>query len=510
MERSVTAIVEKKGYFWWLGEEMPGGRFAPKNALPGVLTISEDGLSTIVITGSLMRSSILQLDKKARLDAENSPDALKDRTIVGKVDEDQRCVYLRNVVYKHPGRTIDGRVSETFNAGFCLIGNSATPLDPPSFSFSRLSISLKGLEEWRRNESISVNAPQEDGLDHSQIVNWAIEQKEYSIESGRICLRTDIHCNGWDAVKTRDITFHQYDWLDYAPEAPTSPELLKQEFGRIEEFLALLIGNYYNLDWPLISTGESGSIESYTLYFFRNKGAASPLEIQDLWTIFPQIREQFGVLYETAKRIRQEYGAGFYLRLAALRSASMYIEHRFMNLIWGIEQLHRTLHPDAKGPSSDYETIQNLFGKIQEQLNADSRRWFKRQLEFATEPQLKQRIVESFAGLPWQIESASLNRFAERCAARRNDISHYGGPRKDKKESYEDFLLDLMKLSDGLSYLYHAALLQGIGLDANTLRQCLTNMPIGWRIRAGLVQAGLKVPPSPHAYPQVEAVVGGE
>jgi hypothetical protein len=43
MRRSVTVIMERKGYFWWLGEETPEERFVPKNALPGVLTIFEDG-----------------------------------------------------------------------------------------------------------------------------------------------------------------------------------------------------------------------------------------------------------------------------------------------------------------------------------------------------------------------------------------------------------------------------------------------------------------------------------
>ena len=38
---------EMQGHFWRLGEETPGDRFAPPTAVPGILTISEDGLAKL-------------------------------------------------------------------------------------------------------------------------------------------------------------------------------------------------------------------------------------------------------------------------------------------------------------------------------------------------------------------------------------------------------------------------------------------------------------------------------
>jgi hypothetical protein len=93
--------------------------------------------------------------------------------------------------------------------------------------------------------------------------------------------------------------------------------------------------------------------------------------------------------------------------------------------------------------------------------------------------------------LPWDIDRSSLNGFAEKCQRRRNDISHFGGPRKDKNESYEAFLQDLLMLSAALSHLYHAALLKEIDIPARTLRSCLSDMPIGHRIKLDLTRAGL-------------------
>jgi hypothetical protein len=168
----------------------------------------------------------------------------------------------------------------------------------------------------------------------------------------------------------------------------------------------------------------------------------------------------------------------------------MYIEHRFVNLIWGIESLHRTLYPDAKGPSSDRSIIEALIAKLKVDSNSDQRRWLKQQLQRDTEPTLQDRIIQTFETLPWDIDRGSLNSFAEKCQRRRNDISHFGGPRKDRNETYEAFLQDLLILSAALSHLYHAALLKEIDIPARTLRSCLSDMPIGHRIKLDLTRAG--------------------
>jgi len=141
--------------------------------------------------------------------------------------------------------------------------------------------------------------------------------------------------------------------------------------------------------------------------------------------------------------------------------------------------------------------IEALLAKVEKDSNSQTRRWLRRQIEFASEPTLMDRIIGTFGALPWSLERNSLNKFAERCAARRNDISHYGGPRKNENEGYEAFLTDLITLSEALGYLYHAALLREIGLDEATLRKCYFDAPIGHRIKIRLEQAGLTIDKSP-------------
>ena len=45
----------------------------------------------------------------------------------------------------------------------------------------------------------------------------------------------------------------------------------------------------------------------------------------------------FGAIWSRWKAMRDEFGPGFYLYLGLRRGMAMYIEHRFVNLIWGLE-----------------------------------------------------------------------------------------------------------------------------------------------------------------------------
>lgn len=443
MPKSNDIVLELEGYFWWLGQTIPKGQYMPPSVLPGILTISEDGLGKLIVTGSLMKSEPIKLDNAGRLIAENNPDTLKQYTIAGWVEKGFHRVYLRNVVYRRADRTSGGQEMERFHVGFSLIGRSTLSQDKSELTFSQLSIEISELDAWRWNDAIRLDSENADATGHSQTVRWQVEAPEYPLKDGKLRLRTDVLSDRLEGMPLREVSFRQYDWLDYIPESPTTPELLKQEFGHVEEFLALLTGKYYYFDWPQISNGEGDKFESFTLYFQRFRENAEQLDVTQLWTTFPQVEKQFGALYEKARGMRMMYGPGFYLRFGSLRNTSMYIEHGFVNLIWGIESLHRIAPPDVKGSTGASEMIEGIRKIVEQQkttLNSDERRWFDRATKLASEPTLKNRIEDLFSRLPWQIESTSLAKFADECAHRRNDLSHHGGPRSSGSHAYETFL----------------------------------------------------------------------
>ncbi len=483
-------IIEKRGYFRWSDEKTPRGRSLPQQGVPGVLTIREDGKARLNLTESLLQSKALSLKPLDRNTLDGDQERFKDMCIAGVIDGQSRSVYLMKLVYRSFGRQIDGKVTEEFESELCIVGNTSSKRAEGSLRFSRLSISLAGLEEWRRGDLLVAGNEKADGPNRSRDVTYVDTSIRYELKDGTISLRTDVHCTAIEGVPYREISLQQYDWLDYQLKRATTPEAMQERFTHIEELLAILTGSYYSLDWPLIYLKNKGNAETYTLYFWRNIEQARRPEIYNLWTIFPQVRDAFGVLYENWKKKRHQYGPGFYLYLGALRGQPMYIEHRFTNLIWGIESLHRGMEPSPPESLRLQKKINSILKKAGSILNSDERGWLKSQLRNRTEPPLEYRIASTFSALPWKITKSSLDEFAKRCRERRNEISHYGGPR-DRKASYAVFLRDLMELTEGLTPLYHAALLQEIGLDTKTLDGC-GRMPIGFRIRRGLELAKLK------------------
>ena len=100
-------------------------------------------------------------------------------------------------------------------------------------------------------------------------------------------------------------------------------------------------------------------------------------------THFPKVRDTFGDIWSNWKRKREEFGPGFYLYLGTRRGMSLYPEHRFVNLIWGVEAFHRTKYPTD--PSSMAARIDNIVAQISDETDKNlfvgslslrtSRRW---------------------------------------------------------------------------------------------------------------------------------------
>src|SRR5262249_32506857 len=77
-------------------------------------------------------------------------DALKGKTIAGKIHGQSRCVYLAKIMYCSLGHSVDGKRTEEFYSDLSIVGYITTVRAESSLRFSRLSISLAGLEDWRR------------------------------------------------------------------------------------------------------------------------------------------------------------------------------------------------------------------------------------------------------------------------------------------------------------------------------------------------------------------------
>jgi len=160
-------------------------------------------------------------------------------------------------------------------------------------------------------------------------------------------------------------------------------------------------------------------------------------------------------------------------------------ENRFVTLIWGIEAFHRTKHHDS---SSD--KIKSKVCRIIEQVrDSKDKSWLKGMLKHAHEPRLEQRIFDVLTAIPINIDSTKIREFADECAERRNEMSHFGAQRDGRH--YTDVIRDLEKKSAALSILYHMLILHEIGIDEKILNWWIYEGFRSYRIKRTLVEVGL-------------------
>jgi hypothetical protein len=105
---------------------------------------------------------------------------------------------------------------------------------------------------------------------------------------------------------------------------------------------------------------------------------------------------------------------------------------------------------------------------------------------------LENRLLEALRQLPIEFGKGRLEKFAKSCAARRNDISHRGGPSGDM--DYDEFHQETFRLAEALGCLFHVLIFHKIGMAEDTLHKLVTNSIVAERlIKPALAEAGLIV-----------------
>jgi ApeA N-terminal domain 1 len=157
-----------------------------------------------------------------------------------------------------------------------------------------------------------------------------------------------------------------------------------------------------------------------------------------------------------------------------------------VNLVWGLESFHRAKYPVRQNSAKLEEKINSILNGIGDKKD---RNWLAGRLTHANEPALETRILDIIESLPLDLNKRGCRQFAKDCAARRNELSHFGGQRQSS--AYNDFLIDLHKKSDALQYLYHTLLLQNLGLDTQIVRNYIYGSNRSFRKKSALVDVGL-------------------
>jgi hypothetical protein len=136
----VSEPIKKSGYFW-----LPG---KADNRLPGVLHITETGEATLDVIGVFADT----------LTAMNMKDLNLGR-VVGEI-ENGALITLEDCFYKNTNIRFGGISTPTIFANLVLIG--AKYDEGESISFSKLSFSVEGLDEWLAVSELRIEQNSDD------------------------------------------------------------------------------------------------------------------------------------------------------------------------------------------------------------------------------------------------------------------------------------------------------------------------------------------------------------
>jgi len=387
---------------------------------------------------------------------------------------------------------------QEFSAQLCVRRDTPFPETYKHENFAELRVELTGFEDWLELESIVVDQECSEGDDVRVRLSYKEWQLKYAILGGSISIEsvtTGAPILTFGSMHpTRDAQFRQHYYLVFRPDSPSDVSTLRYAYTKLEELLALLIGSYHRLSWPILVSKEEPFDAWSTLHFYRGAPPAHPINRYSIWVPFPRIRDVLGDLFRNWQTGSETFGAGYYLYVASLRSPHQYSEDRFVNLVWGVEALHRKWLVESETSErivSERKRVERILGLLSED-NGD-RKWLRKKLSHAHELSLEARILECLRKLPFTFGRAELAKFSKACADRRNDISHVGGPRESV--DYGSFHNEISRLAEALDHLFHALMLDRIGVDPTIIFEIMTNSLVSERIKTALANVDLFIQP---------------
>lgn len=471
-------VIKEIGYFWWRHEPVAEGEIAPDTAVAGELTVTAEGQILLELHGFLP-SDDHPMSRIFGGTGEAAPD------ILGRLKNKSEHVLLNNV-FTRGGRAAFGGISyETYGADICLIGAHRFPQAKGDLVFDGLSVPLAGYEEWLCLSSIEATRTKQTlKLKHKTQKNI-----KYELEGGgTLSIDFDLIGPMFGRVIRHAVEVNEEFSLTYLPGKKASVKSLRKVYLSISDLFLVLTNSDYSMEWPFIRLGRDvKSFHKYKAFFPRPRStAASPMR-HDCWLTFPAIREDFASLFQQWHRKRDELGPGMSLYLGTRRGVELYVEHRFVNLIWGLESLHRTL-TQGQLPTPLESKVERIISQVQK---SSDRKWLRGKLEHSAEPSLAERLIDCMSILPLGFDQKSMLGFCKECADRRNDISHFGGQRSPG--GYGEFVEKVYNLNNALTNIYPAILLKRCGVDDELLLNIFNKGRMASRIKHTLEQVGLRI-----------------
>lgn len=477
-------ILDDQGVFWWRTSDA-GVKYSNfENSIAGRLVIAEDGRAALELHGVLS-----EVDSFIHRMLGGESDVIGDSIIQGVLKTGGEHVILLGV-YTSGGRASFGGMSyERYRAETCLVGYSK-PQESGDLQFNCLDVDLKGYEEWHEiNSIVSRRTARSLKVSYSKF-----KPSVYDLAAGRKLAITS-NLKGPTLGDDKSSAIELVEKIGIEIQSPTCLSINDhlREYRNLCHFIYLLTGSGYNLEWPVLINKKKNSTSGFfKLYQYRKPGVTTRPGRHSSWLNLDDVKAEFGGLYEGWLAKQEKLGPSVGLFFGARRHLGLYAENRFVNLIWGLESLHRgSFNPQKKAPmGAKAERILTAIFETKIFNNSD-RRFIRDRFEGRFEPSLAERLQECINELDLPIDTDQLKVFCERCAGIRNDISHFGGRRPGSP--YQNLINEIIAKTEVIEVLYRALLLRETGLSSQAIRKVFTVSYSSRLLRIAFENAGIKL-----------------
>jgi hypothetical protein len=466
------AILEGRGLFWWGDDPIPEQQIAPNSCVSGLLKIDNDGSSSLELDGYLP-------SEHGPMAAMVQREFPADKCIRGLLKGSAQHILLVGLIRNGGQMKSNGISYERYIAFTCLVSESGAVAS--KLIFKQLIIPLSGYEEWLRLNAIKVVRTRRTV---SVKYKWP-KDANYRLTDGSLTIDFELDGQSSGALSGAEVSMKETASASLRFSKPLDLDSIKTQYQLFEDLLILLTSTDYALDWPSVALTKE---TRYRLYFRKlgDRAVGTAPKYFECVTNFLQLRNTFGSIWEAWRSKREELGPGLYLYLGTRRGIPLYVEHRFVNLVWGIEAFHRRKYTTSPTAALT-EKVQRILGQISDTRD---RKWLSKKLENAHEPSLGERIFQSISAIPLGFDETRLRTFSDACNKLRNDLSHFGGQRHNGG-SYNEFMIKLNDTSEALATFYQMLLLHEIGIDENILKWWVFKGFSSYLIKVYLVKVGL-------------------
>ena len=400
----LSESIDKIGYFW-----LPS---TPDTKVSGRLNISKSGQITLDVTGLLEPlASMFQTQRQSKH--------------LNGILENGKAITLEKCHYKN--QTLQVIAKSTVSSLRAYIGTNYNDCD--EVSFSKVSFSLEGLDQWLSIRGINVKYASNPEIDITFTPPPPILIK----------LADDLNLEfsfTWTGPSPYSITDAQVTQSAYVSLLCATPK----PFSYFATLLPKILNFFcFSIDESIQLTSLTGY--SNNILTTLPGGKSRPVPIEIFFSGFnsdkpaPKISKHnmllsYGDIAPELQRLLTNWLANyeisepaFNLYFAAKADAHAYLDGRFLSFAQGIETLHRRNSTDT---TMSHEEFQALIKTLSTACPSEKRQWLSQKLHYANELPLRERlnqILEPFQQYFGNQDACKA--FIAKVINTRNYLTHY-------------------------------------------------------------------------------------